>query len=413
MMDDTRIRGVIKSTDEILSIFQGDLRDYTGGIRSSVRHDCELIREEVSLTIASAELHLVRTTVVIAQGAEYHILRAYFHASPALWALLAAIYGVVITVINIISFINGLLTVVTGETLAYWVDQLVPGFQAAWDNIMNKISEFSSALGWGVDGIGHLLNAFDASANMWGLVTGKTRDGIKYEKYVMIRGVMNSYSSFLGEWEANPGAKIAAWADTASAHVYGDGLRTMTTIVDSIETFGNKAEQALTELGTISSEVLAIQNNMPAVIAKNIPQGLWDGLAKVDGAINDRILPALTNITDRLEELDAVLEAHRAKAAALAERLAHPGDLLAEIDKLPGYVRNDQLVKIDGVTSMLMKEGNEADFASVAADLRRFALVAASLQNPPPPLAFMELELPGRSPGIVGEPRETWFVGDY
>ena len=412
-MDDTRIRGVIESTDEILSSFLGDLRDYTGGIRSGVRDECVLIREEVSLNICTLELHLVRCTVVLSQNAQYRILRAYYHASPGLWAILMAIYGVVVTVIKIVTFISKLFEVITGENLAYWIDQLVPGFQDAWNNIMNQISEFSATLGWGVDGIGHLMNAFDGSANLWGMVTGKTFDGTKFEKYTKMKNLMSNFSVDLKKWQDNPGEQISAWANYASKTTYWQGSETIHKIVDSIGAFGDKAETALTGLGTISTELLSIRNDMPAVIAKNIPPGIWNALELADTAINDRILPALTNITDRLEELDAVLEAYQKKAAELAERLAHPGDLLAEIDKLPDYVRSDQLVKIDGVTSALLREGNEADFASVSADLAHFGLVAAALQNPPPPLAFMELELPGRSPGIVAEPYETWFVGEY
>jgi len=324
-----------------------------------------------------------------------------------------AIYGVVVTVIKIVTFISKLFEVITGENLAYWIDQLVPGFQDAWNNIMNQISEFSATLGWGVDGIGHLMNAFDGSANLWGMVTGKTFDGTKFEKYTKMKNLMSNFSVDLKKWQDNPGEQISAWANYASKTTYWQGSETIHKIVDSIGAFGDKAETALTGLGTISTELLSIRNDMPAVIAKNIPPGIWNALELADTAINDRILPALTNITDRLEELDAVLEAYQKKAAELAERLAHPGDLLAEIDKLPDYVRSDQLVKIDGVTSALLREGNEADFAAVSADLAHFGLVAAALQNPPPPLAFMELELPGRSPGIVAEPYETWFVGEY
>ena len=282
-MDDTRIRGVIKSTDEILSSFLGDLRDYTGGIRSGVRDDCVLIREEVSLTIASIELHLVRCTVVLSQNAEYRILRAYFHASPGLFAILTAIYSIVATVVKIITFINGLLEVITGETLAYWINQMIPGFRAVWNDIMNKISEFSGTLGWGVDGIGHLMNAFDGSANLWGMVTGKTREGIKFEKYNRMRRLMLSYSDNLKAWQSNPGAQISQWADSASYATYWEGSKTMHNIVDSIGAFGDKAEQALTGLGTISSELLGIRNDMPAVIAKNIPSGIWDGLERAEG----------------------------------------------------------------------------------------------------------------------------------
>jgi hypothetical protein len=187
----------------------------------------------------------------------------------------------------------------------------------------------------------------------------------------------------------------------------------MKDLTGKISAFGDNAEKALKSVGSITNEVLALRNDMPAFIAKNIPAVIWDGIERLDTAVNDRILPFLTGITDRLDELDAVLEAHRKKAEALADRIAHPGDMLAEIDKLAGYARADQLTKIDSVTSTLLREQNEAGFAAMEGDLREFARVAEALSHPPAPLPFMELELPGRSPGIIAEIHETWFVGDY
>ena len=61
----------------------------------------------------------------------------------------------------------------------------------------------------------------------------------------------------------------------------------------------------------------------------------------------------------------------------------------------------------------MLREQNEADYAAIEGDLREFGLIAEALSHAPEPLLFMELELPGRSPGIVAEPRETWMVGDY
>ena len=400
---------VDQRVNAIFSITEGSVT----GIKLSIREDCIRLREVVALRISVVEIRLTRETVTLTHDAEYHLLRAYFHASPSLILILTAIYGFVMTVINIISTINTIVKVITGEVLAYWLEKLIPGFQAAWNNIMNKISEFSSILGWGVDGVHHLINGFDASADLWSMVTGKDRAAAQTEKIRNMQTVMLSYSYALKKWQDNPGEQIAAHAEMWSKMRYNEGAAFINKWVDTIGVVGGKVEKALTDVGTVSSELLSLRNDMPAFIAKNIPQGLWDGIGRVDTTINDRILPALQDITDKLDELDAVLDAYRAKAEALADKIAHPGDMLAEIDKLPGYARTDQLVKIDSVTSTLLREQNEAEYKLMEAGLKESALIAAALSQAPAPLPFMELELPGRSPGIVAEPRETWFVGDY
>jgi len=357
----------------------------------------------------------VRVTSLLYDNATYHILRAYHHASPSLIAFITGLYTFVTVVVGVINTINSIVTVLTGVTLAGWLDKLMPGFQEAWNNIMNKISEFSSALGWGVDGVGHLINGFDAGADLWCMVTGKDRAVAQVEKIRHVDTLTKSYGLALQKWQDNPGEQIAKHADMWSNMRYYEGATFVNKLTDKVSAFGDKAENALTAVGTITSELLALQNDMPGFIANNIPSGLWDGLEKVDTTINDRILPALTEITDRIDELDAMIESYQAKAAEIADRLAHPGDLLAEIDKLPDYARQTQLIKIDGVTSALMKESNDAAFAALEGDLSNFALVAAALQAPPPPLPFMQLELPGRSPGITPEPHESWILtsGDY
>jgi len=224
---------------------------------------------------------------------------------------------------------------------------------------------------------------------------------------------MNNYSNELQLWQSEPGKQIAALEASMATRTLNGCSGIMNNITDKLSQFGNKAEEAFKGVGTISSELLAIRNDMPAFIAKNIPSGIWDGILRVDTAINDRILPALTAINDKIDELDAVMEKYRAKATELADKISHPGDMLAEINNLPDYVRKDQLVKIDGITSSLISEQNAVDYAAVEPDLKEFSVVTEALSHVPAPLGFMELELPGRSPGITPEPRESWFVGDY
>jgi len=413
-MNEERIRTAVDDTKAVVNNYLTFVADDTASIRESIRGSCVILQDELSIRIASREILLVRGTALIARDAEYHILRAYFHASPSLWLFLVAAFKIITAVVGAIKVANDILYAITGWTLANVIDKLFPGFQEFWDNLMNKVSQFSAALGWGVDGVGHLLNAVNVGAETWGVLTGKNRETIKLQKALRTQLFLDNISDRLTKWQADPGEMIDWIVDQGNSMGFYQSSGAMTKITDRLAGLGSTTHNLLTATVRISGELAAIQNGMPALVAKHIPQALWDGIERVDTALNDHILPFLTTVTDRLTELDAVLDSYQAKAAELAERLAHPGDLLSEIDKLPDYARNDQLVKIDSVTSTLLRESNEADFAAVEGDLRNFGIIAAALSASPAPLPFMTLELPGRSPGITPEPHETWFLStDY
>ena len=414
-----------KNTDRILLAvnesagmvdgYQDLISNKTVGIRQSIRGSCVYLQDDLDLRITRCEVHLIRLSAILAQNAEFHILRAYHHASPSLWLFIQGILKVIGTILTAIQVVNSILHALTGYNIAMAIDKLFPGFEEWWNHLMNKISEFSAALGWGVDGVAHLLNAANAGADTWAIITGKERNTVKLEKALRTQKFLDSASNRLSAWQANPGQMI----DTMVSNANLIGFMESSYDFSKFKTLVDKTAAMTTTLfynaARITGEVSALRDGMPALIAKNIPQGIFDSIAVVDSAINDRILPAITTITDRIEELDAVIDSYQAKAAGIADKLLHPGDMLSEIDKLPDYARQNQLVKIDGVTSALMKESNDAAFAALQGDLTNFAKVAAALEAPPAPLAFMELELPGRSPGIKGEPRETWILtdGDY
>jgi len=412
-MDDSRIQAALDRTSGVLAGYLSALDDFTLSFRPGVRGECVILMDEVSVRIATCEVRLTRVTALIATDAEYHILRGYYHASPSLITFLIALYTGVVAIVKAIAVVNNILQVITGESLAHWIDKLFPGFENWWLDMMNKVSEISAALGWGVDGCAHLLNAFNASADIWCILTNKTRDTEKLEKTIRLQKYLTSVHSNLSKWQANPGEMIEWLVDQANGKTFYESRWIPIRLGEKIADLGDKATSLLKNMGTVTTELSAIQNDMPTFIAKHIPQGLWDALERADTTINDRIIPALTNITDRIDNLNAVMDSYRKKADELADRIAHPGDLLAEIDKLPSYARADQYAKLDGVTSHMLAESNERDYAALQGDLRNFAVVAQALSRPPSPLAFMELEIPGRPGGSVAGSRNTWFVGDF
>lgn len=414
-MNDQKIQLALQDTDRVLEGYFSSLGNYTHTIRSQLRAQGSVLRDETTLRIAEAETELTRDIALLVSSAEYHTLSAYYRASPGLIDIIKAVIKVVKLVVDTVRFINDLIQVITGENLAYWLDKLIPGFQEAWYKIMGKISEFSGMLGWGVDGVHHLINIASMGTNTWGMVTGRDMPAVTIERYNHINRALESFNSNLKGWQTDPGRMIESLFSIESSMGFSQGSDFINNIVNKLSGATEKVGEIATGFGQMTSELLAIRNDMPGFIAKNIPQALWDSVERVDTAVNDRILPALQNVTDKLEELDAAFEAQRKRAQELADRIAHPGDLLAEIDSLPDYVRKDQEIKIGDIASRKLGSDNAAAWESERVDLRQFDKIYAALTAPVPAPEFMELEVPGRGAvtGIIEEPRETWIVGDY
>ena len=154
---------------------------------------------------------------------------------------------------------------------------------------------------------------------------------------------------------------------------------------------------------------------MPAFIRDNIPAVIWDGISWANSKIDDQLLPALSNIDQKLSEVNAVLESHRQTAASLIDELAHPGDLLSRIDQLEESARLLQEGKIDDITSRLYEKETDKYLEDDAAIIEEFELIDKAMEAPIPEPSFLSLEdIPRHdivAPERIGA--ETWFVGDY
>lgn len=397
----------------------GEFYSFTGDsvtvIKESVWEGAMRLKEETSVRIAPLEAEIISSGSIVAQDASFHLQRAYFHASPSLILIILAIYEFIKTVIEIIGIINSVLSVITGETLAYWLDRLWPGFQSAWNNVMNKISEFSSLLGWGVDGVGHLMNVGNLATYAWGGITGKDLSGVRSKVFDRVSTYTHSLSTELDEWQSAPGKMLYQTFTREAENNYYFTSAWMDKLVTKLEGAGARVETVAQGFGSMTSEFLALRNDMPSFIANHIPQAIWDGITRADTMINDRLLPRLDQITGKLGEIDALLDKYKADTSALAQRIARPGDLLAEIKALPDYLRKDQEDKIDLVVSGKLGSENTVVYENARVDLSVFDKTYAAMTAPLPSPEFMLIELPARAAltGIVKEPRETWFAGDY
>jgi len=404
----SRIDRAVSEARDLAESNVNDLRDRVRGVMNDYRSD-------TTLEVARIDVKIVRYVSLVNANAEYHLLRGYFYASPSLILIITAIVAFVRTVIKVIEIINSITKIVTGENLLYWINKVIPGFQAAWNGIMNTISNVSRDMGWGVDGVLHLLNVAHLSGQAWGVITGQEPGYFQSDKIQKVQGIMGNMSTCLDKWQSNPGEMMDNILNYFGPGDYDFLDRAFKGWTSKIDTLADKSEQLAGKLGDATGELLAIRNDMPSFIASHIPQAIWDSLASADSMINDRLLPMISRVQERLDEVDNLIDSLRADASRLADRIAHPGDMLAEINNLPDYVRKDQLSKVDSLISTKLHEDNAAIYADVNANLETFDKVLQAMKAPLPAPEFMNIEAPERAAltGIIAEPRETWFVGNY
>lgn len=414
-MNEERIQKAIASTTEAVNGYVRTVDSYTDDLRPAIRFEARQLRDEVDIKIASCEAHIIRLTGIISQNANYHIISAYFHASPGLWAIIIGILEVVKIVLDWISIINDLLVAITDQNLLYWLNKLIPGFENAWNSILHKISTISQKLGWGVDGISHLLNAFNIGTDAWGAITGKSDIGVRTEKMTKTQSFLNSLSGRLEEWENVPGIMFNDLINSVPSLNNFQSHMEMHNIQLNLGKLGHDARGFLTSISDITSELGALREDMPSFIADHIPQGLWDGIDRVQKTIDEGILPVLTDVMDRIAEVNAVLESYRERAEALAESLNNPGDLLERIEALSEQARLIQAGKLDKYSGEMMNKKTGDVAAGFETEDRILDALHELMSVPIPEPSFLALELaPGSThPEITVEPHETWFAGDY
>ncbi len=412
-MDNNNIIKILDNNNRIIDSYYNNLDIYTYNLRDDLRSFSGVLYDDVEIRLSNIEIIISDHTAYISYSASYHFTKALVDPDPGLIAVIVTVWKVVKTVLEIINIISQFLKIVTGHNLTYYIDQLIPGFEETWNDIMKNVSVISGMIGWGVDGVLHLMNAINIGSSITGTVLGKNSDWFKIDKANKLGRVLESLGNRAERWQNNPGQVLSSFFEQESTWDFLDSENGMAKTFKAIKDVTDKSEKIATDTSSLTKELSAIRNDMPAFIANNIPQKIWNTLTAIDTKISQDILPVLRKYDDKLKEIDAVLESHRKKSKELADKIARPGDMMAEIKNLPDYARKDQLSKIDDINSISAHEANQAEYAAMTARLKESSRIHEALSQTPASLNFMTLEVPGRSPGIVAEPRETWFVGDY
>jgi len=380
----------------------------TEGIIKEFEQNTEL-RVNRSISALTPGIEAVTTNVNIL------IFRVTFHASPEVLAILAAMVHIY-NIVRIAVFVTNVIKIVgTIFQIHKIVAALWPKYREAYERLLTRVSEASAAIGWGVDGIGHLMNAAVGGINVLGGLMGKNFHLTSFEFMERGNDLIQTMSRMFDSLEADPGKWLTILFENNNMITHRNTENWWKNTSDWITEGLDRAEEALQGVSGIISEVQSIQNNMPEVVRQNIPIGLWLGLSSAQTTINDVLLPRVTDAQRQLEQINNVIGTYSEKFTDIAHRLRHPGDMLSEVDNLYPWQQQSQLNQIDDVTSREFDFWTEEERSEIQHDLDDFDRIDRALSAPTPEPGFMSLEaVNGKSlRGIEVEYQETWMIGGY
>ena len=406
-----QIHRLDNSVAAYVSLIDGSIEQIEISIQGEISRTKQISEARIAAILPS----LTSLISSIYLDAEYHLQCALWHASPSLIGILSAIWGAIVIVYEAVKWIIEFLHIKELLTLVDIMQIIWPAFREQMQKIYGYISEYSEKIGWGVDGIGHLIQACQGGLDLVGGMLGKdwswvhfkaadrTVDICQYisDHFLQLMNEPGTLLDFLfGETLTDNHAEVWKWWDKTSKWIEG-----------AVST----AEKAIKDVNDVLEEFQEVQNGLPAFIRDNIPGEIWDGIDWANDKIDETLLPALTKIDKTLVAVNAALEESRLKAHDLAGLIARPGDLLSRIDNLTLESRKLQEMKIDDIASRKYNEDADKYEVEDADIIAEFELIARALEAPLPEPEFMALEESTRHdiikppPGIV----ETWFVVDY
>jgi len=408
--------------DKRIERLDGCIDEYVGLIESRVltleataESDVRCLRITSENRIGEIEVRLVPYINSLYLSAEYHLTCALFYASPGLFAILAAVWGVIVFVYETVKWIIDILHIKELLVIADILSVIWPAFRTRMNKIYGKISEFSAQIGWGADGVMHLLQATQQGISTLGGFLGKDDSWLEIKGADRAIDAMRRLSDNAYAIERDPGGVLDIIFKAESRWTKFEISEFWQGVSLTIE---RAADNAINAIGKVNGAITALQdlrNTLPGFIRDNIPQQIWAGIEWVDMQIDDMILPALSRIDRTFNEVNAVLEAHRKKAESLVDQLTRPGDVLLGMDKLTEAGRLLEEDKIDDAASRKYERETDLYEEEDAGIIAEFARISEALEVPAPPPVFLAIEdmPPHMVPGIVLEDRETWFVGDF
>ena len=396
-----------------------EMQSHTGGrinqLNKALDSDLYILKHITELRVARVEAALIKHVTLIYQDATYHTLRAYFYASPSLWNILITIWTAIQYIYEVVKFALAMVQVMQmlklDDVLAhYW-----PAFEEARRKFRMWVTRLSDAIGWGISGVLHLIQATQGFTDVIGGLTKKSYTWMEAQWMVKTGNILKKLNTMSTQLTERPGEILEILFQSELRDSFKLSLKFGEEMSIKFRDLTTGTTRLFQGLGDVADDLIAIQEGMPEVIRANIPQAIWDGLNTFSETINEQILPRIATAERHLDLFDSIFANQSGKLSDIATRLAHPGTNLLGIDQLGDYARQGEEWAIDDVSARLWNDQVNADRDYMQADLNAFAIIDAAMTSPLPVLPFMDIESPQRGAlhGIVVEPQETWFVGGY
>ncbi len=396
-----------------------EVQRHTGGridqLIKALDSDIYILKHITELRVARAEAELINHVSLIYQDATYHALRAYFYASPSLIAILGSIWTAIKLVWDWIKQAMEIIALIESLRIFDLIAWLWPAFQVAREKFRKWVSNLSSALGWGVDGLLHLIHATQGFTDVLGGLMGKSFTWMDARWMEKTGNILNGISVNTAMVTTDPGRVLEMFFQGEMYKNMREAGRFGGKLSSKIDEGLAKARSAIEGLVDVGEELSAIQEGMPEVIRQNIPQVIWNSLEGFVEVVNLHILPRIAAAERALAIFSSVFNTNSNKISDLVDKLAHPGTNMLGIDELSDIARKYEESAIDDVSARLWNDQVNSDRDYMQADLNAFAIIDAAATSPLPVIPFMDIESPARGAlhGIVVEPQETWFVGGY
>jgi len=174
-------------------------------INEALNLDINTLEQITELRVSRAEARLMGAVTLIYEDAVYHTLRAYWHASPSLMLILAAVWGIIQIVWQIVNYIIQVVQVIKALKLDDMLASIWPEFEKARQKFRAWVGELSEAIGWGVDGLLHLIHATQGFTDVLGGLTGKTYSWMDAQWMLKTGNVLKRVSSLSAQIKERPG----------------------------------------------------------------------------------------------------------------------------------------------------------------------------------------------------------------
>ncbi|MBA7471389.1 hypothetical protein ES707_06695 [subsurface metagenome] len=414
-MSESQTRQRVENLKSPVSSFQSLVGARIDMLTRDIEAQCEHFKSETDIRIVMQETEIIRLASVLTLSAYYHINRAYFHASSGLIAIVVAIVEIVVWAYTSIKWLVNtrvaqILIGIHRILYTIWGD-----YKKEVDKHLKNVSDYAQSIGMGVDGLINLFSAAQGAVGLYAGIRGKDYEGFRgdlYESFNKNTARVKYYLQLLAE---DPSAFFTKFFLDEQGHQYNEAKEWWGNTLDTIEAAVDMVDKAAEQIASIGEELLKFEASLPDLIREHIPSWITHGLRDMNDYIYYNVKPALAKVDNKLSEVNAVLDSYRDNAADLVDKLAHPGEVLLGVDDLPDYARDAQLAMIDDVTSREFETAATAERLAMSGDLEDFDIINAALTAPTPEPVFLSIEASARheATGIVLEPHETWFVGDY